>query len=112
MFVMDAAPTFETTVRLDLAGGRVDHVRVTFNYVVGDDYAALLAETRDAPAAVFMHRLIADWATQDDPEKRWAGMPEPYSLAALEKLFKKFPRASRGLMAAYNHEVLGLPLGN
>lgn len=112
MFEFDVAPTFEATVRIDRAGGQADNVRVTFNYVVGEDYQAILEETRTQPAAVFLSRLIADWATTPDPAGAWVGMPKPYSQEVLAELLKRQPRASRCLMAAFNHEVLGVPLGN
>lgn len=112
MFVMDVAPQFGATVQIDGPGGEQQHIRVTFNYVVGDEYKALSIETAGQPAAQFMGRLVAGWETTDGPAGEWSGMPVPYSAEALAELLKKRPRAARGLMAAYNHEVLGLPLGN
>lgn len=112
MFDFEVAPTFEATVRIVRAGGRADDVRVTFNYLVGEPYQALVEETRALPAAQFLGRLIAGWETRADPAGRWVGMPEAYSPAALEKLLRLQPRAGRCLMAAYNHEVHGFALGN
>lgn len=112
MFVMDVAPTFDATVQIDGPGGEAQKIRVTFNYLVGDDYVQLTTETAGQPAAVFLGRLVAGWETTDHPRGEWAGMPVPYGPETLAELLKRRPRAARGIMAAYNHEVLGLPLGN
>lgn len=112
MFSFDAAPTFETTVQIELAGGNVTAIRVTFRYVVDEDYAKLLADSAQQPGWVFLDGLIESWDIKDDPTGRWEGMPAAYSAAELEKLLRKFPRAGRCLMAAYQRETLGFALGN
>lgn len=112
MFKVEQDPTFEATVVLDLPGGRSTPIRVTYHYLVGDAYQGHFERTRNSPAHEFLGGLVADWATEDDPKKRWEGMPMKYSPEALENLLKAVPRVAKALTAHYNHEVLGFPLGN
>lgn len=111
MFTLDLEPTFEATVRVPQPGGKVVPVRVRFNYLDAEAYAATFEKFRARPAVEWVGRLVAGWEEQDR-EGEWHGMPMPFSQEALQALANKQPRAIAAFIDAYQHEVLGLPLKN
>lgn len=112
MFKLDAAPTFEACVTLVKPGGEETTIRASFAYRDQKAYAALIDEMRGKPVAAFINQLLLDWDLEDDPQGRWEGMPCQISLAALEDLANRYPRAMGAFLDVYLHETLGLPLKN
>lgn len=111
MFKLELEPTFDATVQIPQPGGKRVAVRVRFNYLDAAAYTENFEAYRDKPAVEWVSTLVQSWAT-DDKKDQWHGMPEPYSLEALRRLFEAQPRAFHAFVDTYQHEVLGLPLKN
>lgn len=111
MFKLELDPTFDATVQIPQPGGKRVPVRVCFNYLDADAYAASFEAFRNKPTVEWVGSLVQSWSTEDK-DGQWQGMPQPYSLDALRELAKAQPRALIAFIDTYQHEVLGIPLKN
>jgi hypothetical protein len=110
MFVVDLEPVFSANVDVVAPGGKVQTIRVEFNYLDQDAYKDLFKELKDEPLLVLVGRLVKSWEEKDGAG--WVGMPMPFSQEALAAVARKQPRLLRCLLDAYHKDVLGVALGN
>ena len=101
MFTIDHNPTFTVVVMLPVPGAAPVPVRFRFRHMDGEAYLAMLAESAEKKeaSAPFLARFVDGWEGEN--------INAPYSLEALTKLVKNYPKASKAIFSAFEAELFG-----
>lgn len=94
-FKIDPSPTFTETVLFRLPGGKTASINVTYRFLDQDAYQALFSSGKKSDVAFAM-----DIATAWDAD-------EEFGEAALERLFKTYPTASRAFFSTFRVAIFG-----
>lgn len=101
IFAIDPNPTFTLPVMLPVPGKPAVEVQFRFRHLDGDAFYSMLNESRakgDTPAE-FLARFVDGWEGEN--------INAPFSLEALEKLTKNYPKSSKAVFMAYEAELIG-----
>jgi hypothetical protein len=96
MFKLDPDPTFKLTVEITRPGGSTRPLELEFKWLERQAFIDYCKTSGDMGDIAFFSGLIAGWDAD-----------APFDAAALEKLFKLYPKAAREIFVAYRDELLG-----
>lgn len=101
MFNIDPTPTFVTPVALPVPGGAPVLVNFRFRHMDNDAFWAMLADSKakKEPAVEFLARFVDGWEGES--------INAPFSLEALGKLVKNYPKAAKVIFATFEAELIG-----
>lgn len=101
IFFIDPNPTFLLPVPLPVPGGVAVVVKFRFRHMDTDAFYAMLKESGELaePAAAFLARFVDGWEGEQ--------INAPFSLEALGKLVKNYPKAAKAIFKAFEAELIG-----
>lgn len=101
MFTIDPKPTFCLGVGLPVPGAVPVVVVFRFRHLDSEAFFAMLAESREKAesAADFLARFVDGWEGET--------INAAFSLEALARLVKNYPKAAKAIFAAYEGELIG-----
>jgi hypothetical protein len=97
MFKLQPKPTFKAKVGISIAGApRPAEIEVEFKYLSKDGIKTYFDGLPGKADSEALSEIIVGWA----------GVDEPYSIAALEMLLDNYPAAASDLFETFRHELL------
>lgn len=101
LFQIEPNPTFLFPVPLPVPGGVPVEVMFRFRHMDTDAFYDMLNESRakGESAAEFLARFIDGWEGEQ--------INAPFSLEALGKLVKNYPKAAKAIFKAFEAELIG-----
>lgn len=101
IFTIEPNPTFVVPVKLPVPGKPPVPVKFRFRHMDEDAYKAMLKESREAgeSGATFLARFVDGWEGEN--------ISTPFSIEALEKLVKNYPKAGPEIFRTFEAELVG-----
>jgi len=101
IFSLDPSPTFVAPVTLPVPGGAEVVVKFRFRHKDEAEFYDMLAESRAQKEnfGKFLARFVDGWEGDN--------INAPFSLEALAKLCRNYPRAAQAIFRVYEAELIG-----
>ena len=101
LFQIEPNPVFVCPVALPVPGGVPVEVNFRFRHMDTDAFYDMLNESRakGEPAVDFLARFVDGWEGEQ--------INAPFSLEALGKLVKNYPKSAKAIFRAFESELIG-----